>query len=229
MFDNLRYFFVLKLIKYLTPYFYLRIKRFCNIGSLHISNWKNKDIMEFMRPSIKFIKKYFEIRNIKNLIGVEVGVYKGNNALSILKELNIKKLYLIDMWQFYHNLNKDFDFSIYYNLVKELFGKNKRVKIIKDFSINACKLFKDNSLDFVYIDANHDYNYVYDDIKNWYKKIKSNGILCGHDILMKDVFNALMDYCIENRIRFFIEPPDWYIIKRNEKMILSGQFKNFKR
>ena len=151
--------------------------------------------------------------NRKKLIGVEIGVQKGNNALVILKNLNIEKLYLIDIWQIYNKI----DNFINYDLVKRLFRKDKRVKIIRDYSIEISKSFKDNSLDFVYIDANHQYNYVYDDIKTWYKKIKINGVLCGHDIFIKDVFRALCTYCIKNEIMFFIEPPDWFIIKKKKK------------
>jgi len=207
---ELRYFFIYKLIKCLTPNLYLKLKKFHINGFSHMPEFKFCYFKGFIRPFISFIKKHFKT---KKLIGVEIGVYKGNNALAILKNLNIEKLYLIDIWQIYNKI----DNFINYDLVKRLFRKDKRVKIIRDYSIEISKSFKDNSLDFVYIDANHQYNYVYDDIKTWYKKIKINGVLCGHDIFIKDVFRALCTYCIKNEIMFFIEPPDWFIIKKKKK------------
>lgn len=103
-----------------------------------------------------------------------------------------------------------------FNIILNQFTDNNNVEIIKDFSIKTCKLFKDNSLDFVYIDRNHQYSYVYNDIKNWYNKIKIDGILCGHDIDKKDVCNALIAYCNENKITFYIDYPNWYIIKKKK-------------
>ena len=69
-------------------------------------------------------------------------------------------------------------------------------------------------LDFIYIDGNHSYNYVYNDIDMYYKKVKPNGIMCGHDIFnIIDVFHAVKDWCSKNCILFRIELPDWYFIK----------------
>lgn len=48
-------------------------------------------------------------------------------------------------------------------------------------SISASKRFKNNSLDFVFIDAAHDYESVKADILAWLPKVKNNGILAGHD------------------------------------------------
>lgn len=211
MFQKLRYFLILKAIKHLTPTLYLKLKRFSQIGSLYIVDWKNKFPNNYIRPFIKLIKKHFKN---KELIGVEIGVFKGKNALSILKNLNIKKLYLIDIWKHFTQFNINRDNSEMFNLVLNRFKDNKKVEIIRDFSINVCKSFKDNSLDFAYIDANHQYDCVYNDIKNWFDKIKINGVLCGHDIGINDVCNALIDYCLKNKIKFFIESPDWYIIKK---------------
>ena len=48
-------------------------------------------------------------------------------------------------------------------------------------SLKASLKFSDNHFDFVYIDANHDYEFVLKDLKTWFPKVKSKGILFGDD------------------------------------------------
>ena len=54
-------------------------------------------------------------------------------------------------------------------------------EIIRKFSMDAVKDFADNSLDFVFIDGNHSFQYVVNDIAEWSKKVKVGGIISGHD------------------------------------------------
>jgi SAM-dependent methyltransferase len=60
-----------------------------------------------------------------------------------------------------------------------LSGKN--VEFIRKFSMDAVKDFEDNSLDFVYIDGNHSFEYAIADIAEWERKVKPGGIVAGHD------------------------------------------------
>jgi len=86
--------------------------------------------------------------------------------------------------------------------------------------MDAVKMFDDGSLDFVYIDANHEWPFVTQDIFYWSKKVRSGGIVSGHDYLkvkrpdglvqVKEVVHAyaeafdispwfVIDECIEKR------------------------------
>ena len=58
---------------------------------------------------------------------------------------------------------------------------NIRVLIIREGSAEALEYVADNSLDFVYIDANHDFPNFTFDIHNWSKKVREGGIISGHD------------------------------------------------
>jgi cephalosporin hydroxylase len=53
------------------------------------------------------------------------------------------------------------------------------------------KEFKDASLDFVYLDGDHQTDAVVADIDAWKPKIRKGGILAGHDINMKNVYDAM--------------------------------------
>jgi len=112
--------------------------------------------------------------NQNNLIneGVEVGVENGNFSRYILTHWNGKLLYSVDCWEQDSNFNR----------AKMRLSKFKdRSMMIREESRHACNLVDDNSLDFVYIDANHEFKHISNDIKWWWSKIKTNGVLCGHD------------------------------------------------
>lgn len=164
----------------------------------------NRDVSSVPRPSIKFMKNYFQNRLV---FGAEIGVQYGLNAKSILKELNIKKMYLIDIWENYESYKETY----------KKFKKDNRIRLIIDYSEFAVSYIINNSLDFVYIDADHEYKSVYQDIKIWIKKVKKGGIVAGHDIFnCSGVLEAVKDFCCENKINFKIELPDWYFIKTKE-------------
>lgn len=105
--------------------------------------------------------------------GVEVGVNIGNHCAKILELWNGRLIHLIDPW-----VNKDNTF----NYVQNRFRNNtERVKIHRLTSVEASKLFDDNSLDWVYLDGDHSYSSVCADLISWYPKVKSGGVISGHD------------------------------------------------
>jgi hypothetical protein len=67
--------------------------------------------------------------------------------------------------------------------------------IIKDTSVNAANQFKNNSIDYIMIDAGHTYEDVTTDLKTWYNKVKPGGIISGDDYTITDgVTNAVNDF-----------------------------------
>ena len=161
----------------------------------------------FPRPSIKIMIDYFKN---KAIIGAEIGVSRGKNALNILKVLNINQLYLVDSWdvkQHEQNLKN-------YKICCKKLKNKSNAKIMKAASLEASELIEDNSLDFCYIDAGHDYNNVYQDIEIWIKKVKINGVISGHDVFsFIDVLKAVNNFCFVNNINYQINEPDWWFIK----------------
>lgn len=56
-----------------------------------------------------------------------------------------------------------------------------RIHMVRDFSVNASKQFEDEYFDYVYIDADHSEQAVWEDISAWWPKVRSGGIIAGHD------------------------------------------------
>lgn len=123
----------------------------------------------------------------------EIGVWRGHSTIGFLRLLHsIEKFYAIDPWISYEEYSKSGDKKASRDestwlLDEEIFKDriwffNQKVKIIKKSSKDALTEFADNYLDFVFIDANHSYEFVHEDIRNWLSKVRMGGILSGHDI-----------------------------------------------
>lgn len=137
-------------------------------------------------------REYFPFfLNSKQLdgIGVEVGVLKGDFSNHILMVWKGKKLYSIDAWRHIPNLvdvtngDPNYHLQTFARTFQNLYQHGDKSVIIRELSVEASKLFQDNSLDFVYLDAAHDYENIKKDLEAWYPKVKKGGIFAGHDYL----------------------------------------------
>lgn len=113
-------------------------------------------------------------------IGAEVGVSKGRFSKHLCIFCPKLKLYSIDAWEFNGETKEGME-ELFQNAKSRLSSLN--CQIVRDWSMNTVKRFADKSLDFVYIDAAHDYDHVYEDIREWSKKVKKGGIVAGHDYI----------------------------------------------
>jgi hypothetical protein len=124
-------------------------------------------------------------------IFVEVGTWEGGFSHALLSQTACAKLYCVDPYKHFINneypdgmndlSQKQFD-DKYAATQQYLQPFGTRVEFIRAESVLAAAQFEDNSLDFVYIDGNHDYKYVLNDIRTWYPKVKPGGVLCGDDV-----------------------------------------------
>lgn len=129
--------------------------------------------------------------NYKTGKGAEIGTFKGEYAKELLNIWQ-GKLYLVDVWrelnrQDYNDTSNQTQYlSIINECCENIKDREHRCFMVRSDSENASELFDDQSLDFVYIDANHKYEYVKQDISLWYPKVRKGGIVAGHDYLKID-------------------------------------------
>lgn len=162
------------------------------------------------------------IKKLDKINGGEIGVFKGSYSSQMLNFFNSKNillnLYLVDPWKV------DKDFKEYgenklekaYELVKDKFKDNKNVNILRSSSFDASSKFDDNFFDFIYIDGNHKYKYVKEDLELWFPKVKIGGILFGDDYLRPyGVQKAVKEFTYEKKIivHFTDNGNQFYFIK----------------
>jgi hypothetical protein len=161
-------------------------------------------------------------------VGAEIGVYKAE-----FTDLFCKaglKMFAIDPYKAYG----DYATSPKYNRFQErqdfLYGHAHRVldpygeqaTMIRKTSMEAVEDFKDNSLDFVYIDGHHGFKYIAEDLWEWSKKVRKGGIISGHDY--GDYLMSAMDpYVIH--VRYVVDAfttamliKNWYVLGSQDKV-----------
>lgn len=115
--------------------------------------------------------------------GAEIGVEQGLYSKALLKGVPGLHLLCVDAWQAYrgyrdHVSQEKLDGFYAYTQTRL---KPYRASIIRKFSVDAAKDIPDGSLDFVYIDGNHGYQHVLADLASWEPKVRSGGVVAGHD------------------------------------------------
>lgn len=111
-------------------------------------------------------------------IGAEIGVFRGEFAEVLCQSIPNLKYYGIDPW-YTGDMKNHIHIGQYEQVIKKLAPYN--ATIIKKFSMDAVADFDNGSLDFVYIDANHLFDFVVNDVIEWAKKVRKGGIVAGHD------------------------------------------------
>lgn len=157
-------------------------------------------------------------------IGAEIGVAEGYNAWNILENWS-GTLYLIDPYRILntpgfsgHGEDTDEKQEARYQRVlrtSQRFGR--RCNLRRLTSEDASFHFREAELDFVYIDAQHDYPSIKRDIELWHSKVRLGGLLCGHDYLSGihngqeyGVQQAVDELAAANGLEVFVTAePDW--------------------
>jgi hypothetical protein len=129
----------------------------------------------------------------KQAVCAEIGVWKGDFSAEILRVVEPRKLHLIDPWKYqeaygralYGGLagSQAFMEDVYDSVIAR-FGneiENGTVEVHREFSAEAAAQFPDSYFDFVYVDGNHVYEYVMQDLISYLPKLKIGSLLAGDD------------------------------------------------
>jgi hypothetical protein len=168
----------------------------------YIGNYK--DFLSDITPVVQCIS----IQG-RDLIGLELGVYKADSFMTLLENCpNIKTLYGVDNYKPYYDVFEDREISILESdmIRSESLLKQKhsqyadKIKFFECASVEAATKIDDESLDFIFIDADHSYESVMQDLTIWYPKLKPGGLLTGHDYHMRTVEEAVKHFRSLNNI-----------------------------
>ena len=167
-----------------------------------------------LRPTMVYANKTLG----NKLVGVEIGVQDGLNALSILATMPIKMLYLIDPYQSWRGLHlaptqREQDIHLE-NAKRNLASFQSQIKFILKKSENAVNDLP-SDLDFVYVDGDHSYLNVKQDIELYYAKLRHGGVIGGHDYV-SDYFGvkrAVDEFAEQHKIAVNNEERDWFFVK----------------
>ncbi len=128
----------------------------------------------------------------KGGVGAEIGSCKGLNAISMFHIAKPSHMFLVDIWTEKDPEGNDWcrgtDPTLWYanheNLVRSFFEEQIQqgaITTVRELGANFLYTLEDNSLDWIYIDANHEYDAVSMEIDMAIPKVKKGGYIMGHD------------------------------------------------
>lgn len=153
---------------------------------------------------IKLTSK-FDIVNLlpENPVTCEVGAAAADFSAHIVEHWKSSKHYMVDHWAPLRGVTGDGSFptewhEMNYHIAKWRMYKFQHIAVfLRGISWEMAKEVPDESLDFLYVDANHSEVGVTNDLEAWYPKVKVGGIISGHDYLNPDyeVQQAARKFC----------------------------------
>jgi predicted O-methyltransferase YrrM len=161
-------------------------------------------------------------------VGAEVGLFRGRNARQMFRDIPGLKLYGIDAYN-------DQPYSTRHKTIPR-YGRNRsmmagRMKgrniiVIDKFSEEAVQEIPYDSLDFVYIDGDHSYDYVMTDIILWSRRVRPGGIVSGHDYIKPGEYRHKYDINVREAVDDYIKIhkiSPWYLTDRKKAVNKSDK------
>lgn len=144
------------------------------------------------------------LKSRPHAIGAEVGVFRGDTSVGLLKNLpGLCKLVCVDPWAELEEFKqhcpnkKGRVFNAHWPGVRDRFVEQvlepygDRVRALQMLSTDAADLLPNNWLDWVFIDGNHGYKWVREDVLAWYPKVKMGGLITGDDYRDRPTYGVI--------------------------------------
>lgn len=154
--------------------------------------------------------------------GAEIGTEQGKFAAEICRDNPGVRLFCVDPYAAYtrykeaHQTQQRLD-GYWEEAHQRLAAYN--VEFVREPSMDAVKRFEDNSLDFVFIDGNHHFDYVCPDIIEWSKKVRIGGIVSGHDY-KREKEDSKIPFHVMQAVHAYTDAhkiTPWFLIKKDKE------------
>ena len=159
--------------------------------------------------------KYDLLKHFADLefkVGAEIGVSRGKLSEAMLVSIPDLYLYCVDPWIDYEDDRWTYSQEKKNGYFREAYKRLSQynAKIIRKLSMDAVRGIIPESLDFVYIDSNHSFDYVMQDLIEWSKRVRKGGIVSGDDYYKfkgAGVIEAVDAYTKAHGIKFELTDP----------------------
>ena len=162
------------------------------------------------------LPQFFKEMGLK--VGAEIGAYKGEFSAKFCKAGLY--MYVIDPWLGFAGQGRTQQVQStqdgYYEDAKRNLAPHQNCTIIRKASMDALTDFKDNSLDFTYVDGDHNFRHAAEDIYEWAKKVKIGGVVAGHDYFDTPFFARNVVCNVKAVLDAYVKAfniTNWYIYK----------------
>ena len=122
-------------------------------------------------------------------VGAEIGVLEGAYSETLLTANPRLHLLAVDPWVAYDgypDFRRQEELSAYeQTALARLRPFGTRCRVMRTTSAEAARSVPLNALDFVYIDGNHLFDYVMEDLIVWSRRVRPGGIVAGHDFVRR--------------------------------------------
>ena len=130
------------------------------------------------------------LNNLGFTRGVEVGVQAGIFTHTVLQSwTRCERYFLVDVWAHQENYKDTANVQdsrheeLYQETLQRLQPWRNVTMVCRNWSSVCAQAFANESMDFVYIDARHDFKGVSEDLRAYWPKVRPGGIFAGHDYI----------------------------------------------
>ena len=181
-----------------------------------------------LSEEIKTRGEFADLCNSRQLFrAVELGVDVANFAVEFMEKWKGNEYWAVDPYvpTSFFTFDREADFQL---AILRLAKFNARARVVRSTGKYFSKFLEnrpfykppDTQVEFVYIDAEHEYEDVMNDLKEWWPRVSYSGILAGHDFNLQcgGVAKAVTEFFIQEQRNVYLTqeinfPTSWYVYK----------------
>lgn len=185
--------------------------------------WQLRSGLISSRASVEPLREILsQLSREGKLSVIEIGTRYGQSLAYLATHFRVTKYIAVDPYIDYEEYSGDgFDEILRSTNADSIFEETRtlggkllghRFKLLRHFSSDAVLLIEDEVADFIFVDGNHRYPFVLEDLENYWPKVRPGGYLCGHDFFMRSklenghydepmVYEAVRDFAAKRSLQ----------------------------